>query len=70
MRKKAEGTIQNKITIPKECPFCGAKLDPLIMKDYVHGGELLFAYIHPTEECILSGFKIYLREVEMWNQRR
>lgn len=67
MRKKAQETIP-KTKIPRNCPFCGASLEPLKMKN-LEGETVVYGYIHPSEDCILCNFKIYNREVEKWNRR-
>lgn len=68
MRKKVEGTVP-KVKLPKKCPFCGAELKPVRITDYINGKETVIGYLHPTEDCILSCFRIYQREVEKWNRR-
>lgn len=67
MRKKAQGTI-SETKIPKSCPFCGANLDPLKMKN-LEGQTVVYAYMHPSDECVLANMKIYNKEVEKWNRR-
>lgn len=47
----------------KPCPFCGEKLNKY---EYV---PLRFVWRHPYNECYLSKFCVWDKDIKAWNRR-
>lgn len=53
----------------ERCPFCGAELEKKTIKSLPTGEDVIFCYIHPMADCVLSWFEVFPKEIHLWNRR-